>query len=97
MRTKVKTASVSAEARVARILLALEQELLDASDEEILAAAADLGMNPKMKGSAAFAGLRYSARPQLSDFFELGIAGTQLDDPQSIVAIPNRTKPKLTK
>jgi hypothetical protein len=47
--------------------------------------------------SAVFAGLRYSARPQLSDFFELGIAGTQLDDPQTIVAIPDRTKPKLTK
>jgi len=73
MRTKVKTASRSAEARLARILQALEQELLDASDEEILAAAADLGMNPKMKGSAAFAGLKYHHTPQLSDFFELGI------------------------
>jgi hypothetical protein len=97
MRTKVKTASTSAETRLARILQALEQELLDASEEEVLAAAAELGMNPKMKGSALFAGLKYPATPQLSDFFELGIAGTQLDEPQTIVAIPNRAKPKLTK
>ena len=97
MRTKVKQIPASPEARLTRLLEALERELIDASDEEILAAANDLGMNPKMKGSAAFAGLRYSARPQLSDFFELGIAATQLDDPQTTVAIPNRTKPKLTK
>ena len=47
------------------------QELLEASDEEIIAAATDLGMNPLMKGSAAFAGLKYPSRPQLADFFEL--------------------------
>jgi hypothetical protein len=33
-------------------------------------AAKDLGMNPKMRGSAAFAGLIFPANPQLSDFFE---------------------------
>jgi hypothetical protein len=46
-----------------------QQELIDASDEEIMAAAADLGMNPAMKGSAAFAGLKYPANPRFSDFF----------------------------
>jgi len=30
-------------------------------------------MNPGMKGSAAFAGLKYFATPQLSDFFEFDI------------------------
>lgn len=98
MRTKVKTASTSAEARLARILQALEQELLDASDEEILAAAAELGMNPKMKGSALYAGLKYPVNPQLSDFFELGIAAAPgLNGRQTPAAIPNRTNPKLKK
>jgi hypothetical protein len=43
-----------------RILVALERELLEATDEEILDAAKDLGMNPAMRGSAAFFGLKYS-------------------------------------
>ena len=68
MRTKVKI--VSPELRLTRILLALEQELVDASDEDIMEAARDLGMNPKMKGSAAFLGIRFSAKMQLAGFFE---------------------------
>jgi hypothetical protein len=40
-----------------RLLVALERDLLDATDEEILAAARELGMNPAMKGSAAFIGV----------------------------------------
>ena len=43
--------------RFERLLAALERELVAATDEEILAAAADLGMNPAMKGSAAFFGV----------------------------------------
>jgi hypothetical protein len=43
--------------RFERLLAALEQELIAATDEEILAAAGDLGMNPAMKGSAAFFGV----------------------------------------
>jgi hypothetical protein len=39
------------------LLAALEQELIAATDEEILAAAGELGMNPAMKGSAAFIGV----------------------------------------
>jgi hypothetical protein len=50
------------ESALARILAAFEQELLAASDEEILAAAKELGMNPAMKGSAAFLGLRFLRR-----------------------------------
>jgi hypothetical protein len=67
MRTKVTTARP--EVSLSRLLEALEQELIDASDEEIMAASADLSMNPAMKGSAAFAGLKYPANPRLSDFF----------------------------
>jgi hypothetical protein len=37
-----------------RLLLALERDVIDATDEELLAAARELGMNPGMKGSAAF-------------------------------------------
>jgi hypothetical protein len=36
---------------------------------EVIGAAHSLGMNPHMKGSAAFAGLKYSGKPQMSDFF----------------------------
>jgi hypothetical protein len=67
MRTKVTAARP--EILLSRLLEALEQELIEASDEEIMAAAADLGMNPRMKGSAAFLGLKYPANPRLSDFF----------------------------
>jgi hypothetical protein len=67
MRTKITAARP--EVSLSRLLEALEQELIDASDEEIMAAAADLGMNPAMKGSAAFAGLKYPANPRFSDFF----------------------------
>jgi hypothetical protein len=43
--------------RFERLLTALERELIEATDEEILEAASDLGMNPAMKGSAAFFGI----------------------------------------
>lgn len=50
--------------RFERLLAVLEQELTVATDEEILEAASDLGMNPAMKGSAAFFGVTISlARP----------------------------------
>jgi hypothetical protein len=97
MRTKVTKAPASAspEAKLTRVLEALEQELIDASDEEILAVAMELGMNPKMKGSALFAGLKYPARPQLADFFDLGV-GIKAQ-PTPAAAIPQRTAPKLPK
>jgi hypothetical protein len=67
MRTKLTESSPGA--ALARLLDALERELIDASDEEILEAAKDLGMNPMMKGSAAFVGLNFSAKATMADFF----------------------------
>ena len=40
-----------------RTLDALERELLDASDADVLAAAAELRLNPDMQGSIALAGV----------------------------------------
>jgi hypothetical protein len=98
MRTKLKRVSASPEARLTRVLDALELELLEASDVEIIAAATDLGMNPQMKGSAVFAGLKYPTRPQLADFFDLGVGPNgQVGTQQTPAAIPNRTAPKPTK
>ena len=74
MRAKVKKVAAP-ETALPRILEALERELIESSDEEVLEAARALGMNPGMKGTAAFAGLKYFARPQLSDFLEFEICG----------------------
>ena len=49
-----------------RLLLALEDELLQATDAEVLAAAHELGMNPAMKGSAAFIGVTLLVRPMIA-------------------------------
>lgn len=49
-------------ARFERLLVALERELIEATDEEILEAARDLGMNPAIKGSAAFFGVTLDVR-----------------------------------
>jgi len=57
-------------AALGRILDQLDRELMEASDEDILEAARDLGMNPMMKGSAAFLGLRVPAMAQFADFFD---------------------------
>ena len=99
MRKKVTRTSASPEAKLTRLLEALERELIAASDEEILAAAIELGMNPKMKGSALFAGLIYPARPQLADFFALGVGANASIEAQTTpaAAIPQRTTPKLPK
>jgi hypothetical protein len=67
MRTNVNM--TSPELALARILQALEKELIEASDKEILAVAKDLGMDPRTRGSAAFAGLKYPSQAQLADFF----------------------------
>ena len=45
------------ERELERVLLAFEHEVIDASNEEILAAARELGMKPAMKGSSAFFGV----------------------------------------
>jgi hypothetical protein len=55
MRTKLTLTTPTA--ALGRLLDQLDRELIEASDEDILKAARDLGMNPLMKGSAAFLGL----------------------------------------
>jgi hypothetical protein len=52
------------EASLSRLLEAFEQEILGASDEEIVEVAKELGMNPDMKGSAAFIDVKYAMRPR---------------------------------
>lgn len=79
MGTKVKVASP--EVVLTRILDSLGQELIDASDEEIMEAAKDLGMDPHMRGSAAFLGLTVPTKMNISDVFDLDaiknfVAGT---------------------
>jgi hypothetical protein len=64
------------EVALARILQALEAELIAAPNEEILEAARDLGMNLQRKDSAAFRGLTYPSTWQLSDFFEFEMCKT---------------------
>ena len=68
MRTKLTPATPAA--ALGRILDQLDRELIEASDEEIVEAARDLGMNTMMKGSAAFIGLRVPAMAQFADFFD---------------------------
>jgi hypothetical protein len=56
--------SVRPDIGLERLIRGLEQELLEAPDEEFVAGARELGMNPQMKGSAAFVGVK-SLSPQL--------------------------------
>lgn len=67
MRTQIRV--ISPDMTLTRLLDGLERELLEASDQEILDAAKELGMDPTMKGSAAFLGLKYGYFPRLADFF----------------------------
>ena len=67
MRTKLTL--MAPYAALTHVLDALERELVDATDDEILEAAKDLGMDPMMKGSAAFFGVQYSQAMQWADFF----------------------------
>jgi hypothetical protein len=60
-----------APARLDRVLVALEQELLHASDDEIREAAKELRMNLDMKGAVAFMGLKFPMRMELEDVFDL--------------------------
>jgi hypothetical protein len=56
--------SVRPDVGLERLIHGLELELLEAADEEFMAGAKDLGMNPNMKGSAAFIGVK-DLSPQL--------------------------------
>ncbi|HET7924246.1 MAG TPA: hypothetical protein VFL30_05070 [Rhodanobacteraceae bacterium] len=62
--------SLAAERSLDRILAALEAEIVQAGDDEIVEAARDLGMNLAMRGSAAFIGLKYPSGADLRAFFE---------------------------
>jgi hypothetical protein len=68
MPTKIKVATPRT--ALTRVLMALERELIEATDEEVVGAAKDLGMDLQMQGSAAFMGLRYPAVAKLSDWFD---------------------------
>ncbi|MFL6605587.1 MAG: hypothetical protein ACJ8R9_30205 [Steroidobacteraceae bacterium] len=48
-----------------RLLVALERDLLDATNEEILTVVNELGMKPDMKGSIALLGVTFAV--QLKD------------------------------
>lgn len=48
-----------ANAALLRVLEFFETEIAESSDEEVLQAAADLRMNPRMKGSVGFGGITY--------------------------------------
>ena len=56
--------SVRPDIGLERLIHGLEQELLEAADEEFVAGAQELGMNPQAKGSAAFLGVK-DVSPQL--------------------------------
>ncbi|NNM61226.1 MAG: hypothetical protein HKM03_03570 [Steroidobacteraceae bacterium] len=73
------------------ILDALAQEAVDASDDELIAAASDLRMDIRNRDSAAFAGLTFFARPQASEFFDLDVV-KRLQSPARELAGSARTR-----
>jgi hypothetical protein len=68
MRTKLTIKEP--QAALDRLLDALARELTYVSEDEVLAAAKELGMNPMMRGSAAFLGLRIPPIADLADWAE---------------------------
>lgn len=57
---------IDSSGRFEGLLAALERELTDATDEEVLEAARDLRMEPTMKGSAAFFGIAMFEQPPVA-------------------------------
>jgi hypothetical protein len=78
--------SVRPEVGLERLIQCFEQELLAAPDEEFVAGARDLGMNPDMKGSAAFVGVK-SLSPQLLAAMRAGVTEPE---PESATPQPGR-------
>ena len=66
MREELKTPDVVLD----RVLAGLARELAEAGDDEIAQAAHDLGMDVKMKGSAAFIGVTSGLPKRIEDFFD---------------------------
>jgi hypothetical protein len=77
--TRIVTGSRRRPEGLLRILDGFARELIEAPEEEIREAAQDLGMDPEARMSAAFAGVTYPARPQLSDFFDVGTKRLTID------------------
>jgi hypothetical protein len=96
MRTKLTLTAPAA--ALGRILDHLDRELIEASDEDILEAARDLGMNPLMKGSAAFLGLQIPASAHFADFFDSDALPSVLSRTAlSAVAPQSESKRKLAR
>jgi len=62
---------ISPDAALDRVLAGLEKELAGTTDEEIAEAAEELGMNVRMKGSAAFLGVLGPLPKRLEDIFDV--------------------------
>jgi hypothetical protein len=62
---------ITNETRLQRVLLALEQEVLQASDQELRQAAQDVGIDPDMKGSIAWVGIFYPGKVKMEEMFDL--------------------------
>jgi hypothetical protein len=92
MRTTLTPATSAVALR--RMLDQLDRELIEASDEEILEAARDLGMNPLMQGSAAFIGLRVPAMAQFADFFGSEAVRSALNIRSAQKAVAAQSGPK---
>jgi hypothetical protein len=71
--------SVRPDIGLEKLIHGLEQELLEAADEEFVAGAHDLGMNPDMKGSAAFIGVK-NLSPQVLRALRLAYQARRKDE-----------------
>jgi len=91
MRTKLTLSTPAA--ALGRILDQLDRELIEASDEDILDAARDLGMNPMMKGSAAFLGLQFFS---FAEFFDGDALKNLLQDGAALKAAAPQMASKRT-
>lgn len=59
------------ERRIERVLIALEREVLQASDAEVRRAARDVGIDPDMKGSIAWVGITFPAKIRVEEVFDI--------------------------
>ena len=74
---------VWAEASLSRISEAFEQEIMESSEEEIMEAAKELGVNPAMKGSAAFIDLQFLFGLRDPDLYDMVTWSNALDERMS--------------
>ena len=82
--------------RLERVLDVLDEELIHSTDAELLQAARELGMDPMMRGSAAFIGLKYPFQPRPADFFDwVGHDAAQIRLDRSSPALARSGKKQL--